>query len=414
MIVIEDYSTLSYEERATEIIERKGIGHPDTLADLIAENFSNNFSNFCLSKSESILNHWVDKVCLKGATTSLDFGKSKILKPINAYLFGRVPEFIFQEKIDIKKLFKKSVENIFSKIFIGLPILENTNFIVDTNWTSGKDHPESFYFPKNSNELECAWDSKKSNDTVMCTAFAPYTTAENLVVEIENFINSPAFKKKFTATGWDVKVLLVRCDLHLDITICIPFIADRTPSVDFYYSVLKEIKSVLTFFISRKLLSYKKNYNFDLELNTKDKDNNVYLTAFGTALDKGDYGAVGRGNKYQGLISVNRQTNIEAVAGKNPLNHSGKLLTIIATEIAMEVQKFVECDVNIDISTKNGDPIISPSYVFVKTNKTLNDTEKSKIKEIIGCKVKLIPGLYQTIIKEDVVDFHRGNIRLTT
>ena len=134
-------------EEPIEIVERKGLGHPDTLADLIAENFSKNYSKYCLGKFGYILNHWVDKVLLSGGTAELDFGLAKITRPITAYLFGRVTEIIGNEKIDVDGLFKKSVEEILSNIFTGQKILEHINYVVDTNQAMGKEHPREFYFP---------------------------------------------------------------------------------------------------------------------------------------------------------------------------------------------------------------------------------------------------------------------------
>ena len=54
---------------------RKGLGHPDTLADGIAESISIEFSKFTLKKYGAILNHWVDKVLITGAQGEIDFGK---------------------------------------------------------------------------------------------------------------------------------------------------------------------------------------------------------------------------------------------------------------------------------------------------------------------------------------------------
>ncbi|MEM7826325.1 MAG: methionine adenosyltransferase, partial [Candidatus Aenigmatarchaeota archaeon] len=43
-----------------EIVERKGIGHPDTLADALAENLSVAYSNYTLQQFGLILHHNFD------------------------------------------------------------------------------------------------------------------------------------------------------------------------------------------------------------------------------------------------------------------------------------------------------------------------------------------------------------------
>ena len=58
--VYSDYAGLIANE-PVEMVERKGIGHPDTLADVIASAFSNKYSLYCIDAFGFIANHWVDK-----------------------------------------------------------------------------------------------------------------------------------------------------------------------------------------------------------------------------------------------------------------------------------------------------------------------------------------------------------------
>ena len=85
-----------------------------------------------------------------------------------------------------------------------------------------------------------------SNDTVACCAYAGYSISEYLTIVLENYINSAAFKNNFPETGYDVKVLTVRNFTNtFDITICIPFIAQKTKSLLFYKQRIIELKSVI-------------------------------------------------------------------------------------------------------------------------------------------------------------------------
>lgn len=52
---------------ANEIVERKGLGHPDSLCDALAENLSIGLSRFYLERFGEILHHNVDKALLLGA-----------------------------------------------------------------------------------------------------------------------------------------------------------------------------------------------------------------------------------------------------------------------------------------------------------------------------------------------------------
>jgi S-adenosylmethionine synthetase len=54
----------------------------------------------------------------------------------------------------------------------------------------------------------------------------------------------------------------------------------------------------------------------------------------GTSAESGDDGEVGRGNRASGLITPYRPMTMEAVAGKNPVTHVGKIYNIVASRIA--------------------------------------------------------------------------------
>src|SRR5437879_5545670 len=68
----------------------------------------------------------------------------------------------------------------------------------------------------------------------------------------------------------------------------------------------------------------------------------IYLTVLGTSADDGDGGQVGRGNRPNGLIPLNRPTCSEAAAGKNPISHVGKNYNLRTYDIATHAnQKFI-------------------------------------------------------------------------
>ena len=49
---------------SVEIVERKGIGHPDTMCDALAEELSQALCKYYLEKSGLVLHHNVDKALL--------------------------------------------------------------------------------------------------------------------------------------------------------------------------------------------------------------------------------------------------------------------------------------------------------------------------------------------------------------
>lgn len=376
-IITLEYERTPIEQSGVEMIERKGIGHPDTLADIIAESFSNTYSRYTLEKFGVIANHYVDKVTVVGAKANIDYGTGDIIKNIKVYLLGKITDKIGDEAIDYEKMFKTVVEHTFIEIFKNKDIIKYIDYEFNVHDGRGKDHSVSFYTPKNIAALKKANEVLRSNDTVMCSGYAPLSKTERLAIEVENYICSDHFKERFPSTGYDVKVLLVRDDSGVDITICIPFIAKDTPSKKYYQDQLVKIKKDLL-----KMTKKHTDRKVTLHINTKDEGGRyAYLTVFGSAIDKGDQGVVGRGNRYNGLISINREMNTEAPAGKNPLHHAGKLFNIQANRMSEELSKTFNCDVVINISTKNGDILHHPHRVYIKMNK--QGVDKIRVEKII-------------------------------
>ena len=65
------------EEKDFEIVERKGVGHPDTLADALAEEISRVYSKYCLEKFGAVLHHNIDKLYIGAGWNTNSFGSVK-------------------------------------------------------------------------------------------------------------------------------------------------------------------------------------------------------------------------------------------------------------------------------------------------------------------------------------------------
>jgi S-adenosylmethionine synthetase len=87
-----------------EIVERKGIGHPDTICDALAETLSRNLSQEYQRRFDEILHHNVDKALLCGGRAAATFGGGSIIAPINIYLAGRAITEVGNEVIPIKEI----------------------------------------------------------------------------------------------------------------------------------------------------------------------------------------------------------------------------------------------------------------------------------------------------------------------
>jgi len=341
-----------------EIVERKGIGHPDSLSDIIAEYFSNVYSRYCLDKYDVVLNHWFDKILISGGEAILKPGNSKVIKKPKVYLFGKITS-IQNGNIPIKELFTDVVFKVFNSIF-SLTKESMPEIVIDVNSGIGAEHLPSFYKYDPQSNVHVHEDVLRSNDTVFVVGYAPYSKLESYVCELENYINSKSFKEIHPYTGYDVKVLAQRIQNNLDVTICIPFIADRINSWSLYEDSKIQILS--------SLYKFTETFNWKsskINLNTKDSKEKGFLTVYGTALDKGDFGVVGRGNRFPGFISANRGETQEAYHGKNPIIHSGKLLTVIAHRVARRIYNDTNIPTKVSICINNGSELKKPECIYI-------------------------------------------------
>src|SRR5437016_5757470 len=79
---------------AVEIVERKGIGHPDTIADSIAERFSHLYSTYSMAQFGDVAHHWVDKTMAIGGEAEIGFGVSRPVAPIRVFIVGKATKIV--------------------------------------------------------------------------------------------------------------------------------------------------------------------------------------------------------------------------------------------------------------------------------------------------------------------------------
>jgi S-adenosylmethionine synthetase len=100
--------SLKYIQSKIEIVERKGIGHPDTICDSIADRFALNLSQYYLKKYNQIFHFNVDKALLVAGEAKTRFGGGKILKPMKIFFGDRATYKINGEEVPIDEILKRS------------------------------------------------------------------------------------------------------------------------------------------------------------------------------------------------------------------------------------------------------------------------------------------------------------------
>jgi len=356
-LTIESIPTLPVSERAVEIVERKGRGHPDSICDAIMEAVSLALSHEYIRLTGRVLHHNIDKGLLVAGEAEKRFGGGAIISPMELIIGDRATFTAGKIKIPVEEIARKAALEWITE---NLPRVD-TDHDIKIRVALKPGSPElTGIFNKSSAALS-------SNDTSVAVGLAPFTPTEMAVLDLENHINSAEFKKTFPETGSDVKVMGVRTGASLDLTVACPLFADMISSEAEYF-VRKEA-------IIKGMTEFTKGLPFDrvnLNYNSLDRDGvgeaGVYMTLLGTSAEDGDSGEVGRGNSVRGVIAMNRSGSAEAAAGKNPVSHVGKIYSILAQKMAEQI-----CTVDIPLKevavflvSRIGRPVDEPACIYVQ------------------------------------------------
>ncbi|HGN6024840.1 TPA: methionine adenosyltransferase [Streptococcus pyogenes] len=216
-----DPSHLSYE-----VVERKGLGHPDTLADGIAEQIEIDYSLYCLDKFGVIPHHNFDKIIIRGGHSVQDFGGSDFIEPIKIIFLGRASKKCFNSSIPLFKIQKKAATKYLNRI---LPNLDVENYVEFETLTSDFTTKTNWFSPEAIEDLPEYLDVPKANDTATMISYWPLTISEELALMIEGYFykldKNELPTPRFTKMGGDIKVMVVRNDLEYSIRINFPLIS---------------------------------------------------------------------------------------------------------------------------------------------------------------------------------------------
>jgi S-adenosylmethionine synthetase len=395
-IVVEELKSIPIEEQKIEIVERKGVGHPDYICDSMMNQISIELSKEYLRRFGLIYHHNIDKSLLVAGEVEQKFGGGKVIKPMKMVIGDRATFFVGEEKIDVEGIVTKTAKEW----------IKNHLRFVDPE----KDMVYQIELKPGSAALQDifkrAFETKVfgANDTSAVVGYAPLTETEKLVLETEKFINSKDFKKRFPESGEDVKVMGVRKNGEIHLTIAMPLIDRFVKSEEDYFRKKDEILEEISKFVKERT-----RHKAFVYLNTLDRKgrgiDGVYLTVTGTCAENADCGQVGRGNRVNGLIPLNRPSGSEAAAGKNPVSHIGKIYNLLSYQIANRIYESVDAkEVYVWLVSQIGEPIDKPMIAAAQiiTNETPIEEIKRKVEEIIDIELSNIHKFCMNLINNNV------------
>ena len=394
-----------------EVVETKGKGHPDNICDTLAEKISAAYSRYCVDNYGVILRHMIDKLSILGGGSKVKFGGGEMIAPIKILINGRFTDRFKDEKIDYMTIVINTIKEYFKELFPlldvdkYLEIVDNTHHnegpgVVYNNDDTTNNERKKFYevvsktdFSRHNNHFRC-------NDTSTTVSYYPMSKLERTVLEIEQTLNSNEYKEKYPWTGNDIKVMGIRKDKKVEITSCVPLISHYVKDLEDYINKLNLIRED----IKTIILKYFSDNEIEIFLNTRDnyENNDMYMTLIGSAVESGDEGAVGRGNRSRGVIPFCRNFSMEAPCGKNPVYHTGKLFTAIGDTISQMIYEKYNIE-NVEYSTsKMGDSIEEPWNVSVELNKTTTAKIKKEINKMVVEQIKKHYDITEKIIAQEI------------
>ncbi|MGB9713529.1 MAG: methionine adenosyltransferase [Candidatus Bathyarchaeales archaeon] len=374
-IIVEDLKQTPLEKQRIEIVERKGLGHPDYICDAVMDSISVRLSKEYLDRVGTILHHNLDKSLLVAGEAEPKFGGGAVKQPM-LFVFGDRATTEFEGvKIDINEIAVNTAKEWFKKNMRFVDPEKHVRYQVELK-------PGSVglmdIFKRKGKVLG-------ANDTSAAVGYAPMTRTEKIVLELERFLNSKGFKNRFPESGEDIKVMGFRSNNNLKLTVAMAFVDRFINSEEDYFEKKAKIHEEIQKFV----LSNTGFEKIDIQLNTLDAPgrglDGLYLTVLGTSADSGDSGQVGRGNRVNGLISLNRPFCSEAAAGKNPVSHVGKIYNVLTYKIAQHVYDEVPEveEVYIWLLSKIGTPIDQPTVAAAQVVMR-GDNSLEKVRRKIG------------------------------
>jgi S-adenosylmethionine synthetase len=392
-VFIEQVKSTPTFRRQFEIVERKGIGHPDTICDLMMDKVSIELSKLYLKETGAIQHHNMDKTMLVAGKTENRFGGGRVIKPMKIILGDRATFEVDRRKLQINDFVKETARSWLEENL--RYVKDNVEFQLEIGTTSA--------------ELQSIFKKQEitSNDTSVLVGYAPFTETESVVLEVERFINSKKFKSEFPAAGEDVKVMGLRNGNWLDLTVAIAFVDRFVESQRDYFEKKHEMISAITEFAKNK-----SGFNVHTAINCLDDESmgmdGMYLTVLGTSADNADSGEVGRGNKANRVISPCRPAGAEAIAGKNPVSHIGKIYNTLSFKIADEIHSKVPSVDEVSVLMYNiiGRPVNDPKAVIVqpitKNNTEISESDKIQIQKIVSANLEQMHSFCMSLISGTV------------
>ncbi|AWB27670.1 methionine adenosyltransferase [Halococcoides cellulosivorans] len=384
------------EEQTLEIVERKGIGHPDSVCDGVAEAVSQALARVYLDRVGRVLHFNTDETQLVAGSAAPAFGGGEVLEPIYLLIVGRATKSYEGTNIPAESVAVEAARDYLDETFPDLDV--GTDVIVDVDLGEGSGDLQQVFGEDGTVPM--------ANDTSYGVGYAPLSETERIVLETERQLNGD-FGAENPAIGQDVKVMAKREDDQIAVTVAVAAVDAHVPDIEAYEAMVESVREEVLE-LAREIT----DRSVEVHVNTADDLDSgaIYLTTTGTSAEQGDDGSVGRGNRANGLITPNRPMSLEATSGKNPVNHIGKIYNLLSTEIARAVYERVDAvrQIQIRLLSQIGQPIDQPhladAHVVTEAGTPVSAVEDD-VSAVIDDELDGITDLTRSVIEGEQTTF---------
>ena len=390
-IVVAEAGGQAINDIPVEIVERKGIGHPDSLCDGMAERISVEYSRWCQENLGVLLHHNFDKVQLVAGEVNVGYGGGYMLKPMRVQLAGRGTPAYMGRKVPVDDI---AITAAKQHIVETMRYLDpDRHMVIDC------------YAGRGSEELQHVVDCTTANDTSFGVSHWPRSALEHAVFESAQYINYELIDQ--FPVGEDVKVMGLRRGDEMVLTVAVPFIATRVADATEYVEIKQAAQAAIQSFAAslgeRKVTAV-------VDMADDMACDSVYLTLTGTSAEMGDDGSVGRGNRVNGVIAPFRATSLEAACGKNPISHVGKVYNVLALLAAQDIVEQVPAvqDATVYVLSQIGAPLDQPlmANAIVRTSgAALTPSIMADVEAVLDGHLAAVDSVRNRILSRDMVLF---------
>ena len=384
------------EDQEVEIVERKGVGHPDSICDGVAENVSRALAREYLDRFGTVLHYNTDETQLVAGDAAPAFGGGEVLEPIYLLIVGRATKEYEGQTFPAESVALGTAREYLAEQFPYLDV--GSDIVVDVRLGEGSGDLQTVFGEEGAVPM--------ANDTSYGVGHAPLTETERIVYNTERRLDTE-YAEENPVVGPDVKVMGKREGDAIDVTVAVATVDQHVADMDDYRATIADVRD----YVSDVAGEYT-DREVTVHVNTADDydEGSIYITTTGTSAEQGDDGSVGRGNRANGLITPNRPMSMEATSGKNPVNHIGKIYNLLSTEIARSVVDDVDGirQLQIRLLSQIGRPIDEPhvadASVITEPGVSLSDID-AEVEAAIDAELAAVTDVTQRVIDGELSTF---------